>query len=283
MTTPNLGMPTLALLASLFIVPLGPTTAAWAQGEGETASFQQTVLALGPGTDVGAPAVAKLFRERLMAPPGAVDPGARALCGRYLPVIKRALDAKKAGAACSAQVDVLQAQAMCRWFSGADEEAGTLLREVARMRCAEENIDGLNRAIDLAERWLWTEPVRALVNAQAEGPDTLPNRARIDAVDNRRAMAIAAFGGNGWGRGLLVVARSAMGPAGRASLDVGDVILNIDAQPVWSLDAMKTLLGDGSRRHAFTSMHEGRRVEGSWMGLVEGVTLLPLPERTAGR
>ncbi len=278
MTKPNLRTPTLALLVSLLL----PATAAWAEDEGGTASFQQTVLALGPATDAGAPAVAKLFRERLMAPPGAVDPGARASCGRYLPVARRALDGNK-GAACSAKIDVLQAQAMCRWFSGADDEAGALLREVARMRCAEENIDGLSRALDLAERWLWTEPVRALVDAQAEGPETLPNRARLDAIDNRRAMAIAAFGGNGWGRGLLVVARSAMGPAGRASLDVGDVILNIDAQPVWSLDAMKTLLGDGSRRHAFTSMQSGRRVEGSWMGLVEGVTLLPLPERTAGR
>jgi hypothetical protein len=268
----------LALLVCVFVV----APAARAEGEGGTESFQQTVLALGPATDAGAPATAKLFRERLMAPPGAADPGARASCGRYLPVVKRALDANK-GAACSAKVDVLQAQAMCRWFSGADEEAGALLREVARIRCAEENIDGLSRAIDLAERWLWTEPVRALVNAQAEGAETLPNRARIDAIDNRRAMAIAAFGGNGWGRGLLVVARSAMGPAGRAGLDLGDVILNIDAQPVWSLDAMKTLLGDGSRRHPFTSMQSGRRVEGSWMGLVEGVTLLPLPERTAGR
>ncbi|MEZ4265789.1 MAG: PDZ domain-containing protein [Myxococcota bacterium] len=268
----------LACLVALLCVP----SRAWAEGEGETETFQQAVLALGPATDKGAPATAKLFRERLMAPPGAVDPGARAFCGRYLPVVRRALDAKK-GSSCEAMVDVLQAQAMCRWFSGADEEAGGLLREVGRMRCAAENIDGLSRAIDLAERWLWTEPVRALVDAQAEGPETLPNRARIDAIDNRRAMAIAAFGGNGWGRGLLVVARSAMGPAGRASLDVGDVILNVDAQPVWSLEAMKVLLGDGSRRHPFVSMRAGRRSEGSWMGLVEGVTFLPLPERTAGR
>jgi hypothetical protein len=249
---------------------------------GAEETFHKRVLDLGPATDVGAPAAAQLFREALMAPPGEVDPGARAFCGRYLPVIRRTLDAKPE-LSCVGKLDVLQATALCRWFSGADEEAGALARELARSRCVDPDVDGLDRAIGLAERWLWTEPVRALVQAQAEGDAALANRTRLETVDNRRRMAIAAFGGNGWGRGLLVVARSAMGPAGRAGMDVGDVVLNVNAQPVWSDAAMRTLVGDGTRRHAVTTTRDGRRVEVSWLGSLDGVTLLPLPERTAGR
>ncbi|MCB9728212.1 MAG: hypothetical protein H6744_09780 [Deltaproteobacteria bacterium] len=253
-----------------------------ALAEDTPSPFQQTILSLGPATDAGAPAVARIFREQLMAPPTEVDAEAKAFCGRYLPVVKRSLDARS-DAPCVARVDALQALAMCRWFGGADEEAGALAREMGRLRCGAEGVDGLDRALDLAERWLWTQPVRALVQAQAESAEALPNRTRIERIDNRRAMAIKAFGGNGWGRGLLVVARSALGPAGRAGLDVGDVILNVAAQPTWSLEAFRTALGDGTTRRPFVAMHQGRRVEASWQGAVEGLTVIPLPERTAGR
>jgi hypothetical protein len=247
---------------------------------GASGTFSQQIADLKPATLAGAKRVVTLFHDNLLQAPFQVETKYRTACGRFVPVAtQRLLDAPDRH--CVDCIRALEASAMCAWFN---EENGTLLRSLERLvtrRCPKEGVEGLERALRLAERWLWPAAVGSYIDAQQSDQAAVEMRKeRLKNLNVRYRAVLKAFGPTKTikGGGLLVTHVAPDVPAARTGLRKGDVIVNVNARPMQGQEELTRLLGEG-KAVPFMFMRAGIRHENTWFGGVQGLSALPLPER----
>lgn len=251
-------------------------------------SLQEEVTKAKPATPAGAARVVDLFHERLLVPPGRLDPAARSLCSRFLPA---AADVVRSKGSCESRARAVEALAMCRWLAADDEAARTLALELSAVRCPDASppVEGVDRALTLALRWLWPEPLDPVVGAMSDAPGPgREARRRLLRISDLRAAARRAAGGAHVSGGVLLASVGPDTPAARGGLRSGDLVLTAASHSVRDADELLSHLPDptadtGPRSVPVTYLREGRKLEARWSGDASGVEVVPLPERFSPR
>lgn len=281
------------LLCAAAVTVAAPALAGSGAGSGTDsgAGLGAALKSAGTGTVAGATRVVELLRPGLLADPQAGDAHARALCGQYLPAaINRLTTANDAGAFVT-RLNAQEALAQCRWLSGDTAGARAATEELLKMCQRDGCAQALVRAVRLAERWLWPEPVAEAVTTQLAAVQSNTNTRRPPHVMNAlrtaqgrladaaayRSMVIEAFGGSDAIKpGVLVASTNGIE---RWAVRRGEVLLNVAARRVANGAELAAALAAGKPPFAFLVMTKGSRREGRWMGPLAGLTLIAVPER----
>lgn len=277
-------------------IALGLIVTAAGSAGGQRADLGDKLKAAGSGTEAGAAEIVALLHPGLLAPPDGVDGAARELCGRFLPKAAARID--QAGAKRLAErLDAWEALAMCRWLAGDDTGAAAAIGELVRVCRGDDCSAALERAVRLAERWLWAGPALKVVEGQLSALSqgalradhgTLMTRLsilrdRLRAAADQAAQVRHAGGGEPPARGLLVVAVSSGSAAAQAGVRAGDVLLSVKAYPVWS-DAGLARAVARMDQGDVVWMRAGRKGAGLWRGEgASGLRVVPVPERLPAR